>query len=222
MANTKTSKKRKYSRPSIEKLLVVHSESSIDACENYVNRTMSSLYALDVILFYIADGSVAEAANTEVKNIFDKKHETFDKTILALNTKIEEAGAEESKYTEEFSKKYKIYSPLCSSYLSLILKFERCINLIDGLWLAAEMDSGKRTKEVMALGRHLRNLSRQINNIARRSMEIARNEGKETEVAEAVREIGAEEALTEAVIDEKVTKSKETNKESATTETEAA
>ncbi|MGR5178828.1 hypothetical protein [Vibrio mediterranei] len=204
MANNK----RKYSRPNIDRQLVVNSQSSIDACENYVNRTMSSLYALDVILFYIADGQVAETANDEVKRIFDSKHDVFDKDILKLTEKVEACEADEAKYTEEFSRNYKIYSPLCASYLKLIMKFERCINLIDSLWFAGELTSKNRTAQVMKLGRHLRNLSSQINNISRRAMEIARNEGKESEVTEAVKKIGAEEALTEAIIESKKTSAK--------------
>lgn len=204
MANNK----RKYSRPNIDRQLVVNSQSSIDACENYVNRTMSSLYALDVILFYIADGQVAETANDEVKRIFDSKHDVFDKDILKLTEKVEACEADEAKYTEEFSRNYKIYSPLCASYLKLIMKFERCINLIDSLWFAGELTSKNRTTQVMKLGRHLRNLSSQINNISRRAMEIARNEGKESEVTEAVKKIGAEEALTEAIIESKKTSAK--------------
>ncbi|GMQ49664.1 hypothetical protein [Vibrio sp. 10N] len=195
--------KRKYSRPNIERQLVVNSQSSIDACENFVNRTMSSLYALDVILYYIADGQVAEAANDEVKRIFDAKHDVFDQDVLKLSERVEACEADEAKYTEEFSRNYKIYSPLCASYLKLIMKFERCINLIDSLWFAGEVTSKSRTTQVMKLGRHLRNLSSQINNISRRAMEIARNEGKESEVTEAVKEIGAEEALAEAVIESK-------------------
>lgn len=207
--------KRKYSRPSIDKLLVVNSQSSIDACEQYVNRTMSSLYALDVILFYIADGLVAESANEEVKSIFDLKHDVFDSKIASLSEEVEAAEADETKYTEEFSKTYKIYSPLCASYLKLILKFERSINLIDSLWFAGEKTSKQRTEEVIKLGRHLRNLSSQINNISSRAMVIARNEGKEDAIKEAVKEIGAEEALTEEVIQAKTKKSAKTKKEEA-------
>ncbi len=42
---------------------------------------MYAIYALDVILFYIGDDEVADAANQQVKDLFDTKSELFQNEI---------------------------------------------------------------------------------------------------------------------------------------------
>lgn len=94
-----------------------------------------------------------------------------------------------------------IYSPLCATYLKLIKKFELNTNLIDQLWLNAEITSAVRNTKVRKLGRHLRNVSREINNASRQAMSIARNEGKEAEVKESIKELGVDSQTSEAILD---------------------
>ncbi|WP_419236934.1 hypothetical protein ACN08L_00350 (plasmid) [Photobacterium leiognathi subsp. mandapamensis] len=67
MSEAKKTNKRNYSRPSLEKLVVVNNEAAIEALDTYVNKAMYAIYALDVILFYIGDDEVADAANQQVK-----------------------------------------------------------------------------------------------------------------------------------------------------------
>ncbi|WP_028865109.1 hypothetical protein [Psychromonas aquimarina] len=191
MAKSKqvTAKKRKYSRPVITKTLEMHSEASILALDQYINRTMSSLYALDVILFYIGDDVVAETANEKVQDIFAEKIKLFNKDITKYSAIVEENDFERADYTMHKQKEFKIYSPLASMYLNMMGKFELVTNLIDTIWLNGEMVSRIRKDRVVKLGIHMRNVSQQINNIAKHAMQVAKNTGKSADAVETMKEL---------------------------------
>ncbi|WP_154217359.1 hypothetical protein, partial [Vibrio parahaemolyticus] len=87
-----TNEKRAYSRPAIKKMLSVKSESAINAVETYMNKTLSAIYALDVILFYISDEATSEAANQKVADLFDEKMKFFNKKINHYNNIVEDSG----------------------------------------------------------------------------------------------------------------------------------
>lgn len=194
MAEKPTTKKREYSRPSLKKVLVVNSEASINAVETFVKRTMASIYRLDVILFFIADEDVAKQANGKVAEIFAEKIRMFDTEIAKLEAKVSDLGVseEDMDYSDQRAEEFKIYSPLCATYIKLIMKFERYTNLTDLLWLENELPSSERNKKVRKLRSHLGNVSRQVVNASRSAMAIAQSEGKEEDVIEAVTELGIE------------------------------
>ncbi|WP_413694405.1 hypothetical protein [Psychromonas sp. KJ10-2] len=169
--------KRKYSRPVLSKTLSMHSEASILALDQYITRTMSSLYALDVILFYIGDDSVAEVANEKVQGIFQEKIKLFNENIAKYNKTMEENEFERVSYTMSKEKEFKIYSPLASTYLNMMGKFELVTNLIDSIWLGGEMTSRVRKDRVVKLSIHMRNISQQISNIAKNAMTLAKSTG---------------------------------------------
>jgi hypothetical protein len=184
--------KRKYSRPSIEKMLVVNSEGLITGVETYVNKTMSALYALDVILFYIEEGNIADMANDKAAEVFEDKITNFNKLIIKYKAMAEQVDApEECNYKEQIAKTYKIYSPLCSIYLNLIQKAELITNMIDAIWLAGGMKSSVRNKRVRNLSTQMRNLSNQMINMSTNAMKLARNKGQDVEdsVNESIKEI---------------------------------
>ena len=200
MANARK-RTRKYSRPALRKMLVVNSEASLDAVESYVKPTMSAIYALDVILFYIGSEEVAKQANEKMAEMLEKKLCVFDEEIQKLQAKVNEHCDEDIEYTQQRSEEYMIYSPLCATYLKLIKKFEMNTNLIDQLWLNAEITSAARNTKVRKLGRHLRNVSREIKNASRQAMSIARNEGKEAEVKASIEELGVDSQTSEEILD---------------------
>jgi hypothetical protein len=208
-----TTQKRRYSRPVLKKMITVNSEASIDAMENYVNRTMSALYALDVILFYIGSKEVADKANEKVHDLFAEKIQAFNASHAKYQRMSEDLDIEDMEYTQQRSQEYKIYSPLCSLYLKMMNKFEANINLMDALWLAGEMKSGEHKDKVVKASRHLRNISRQIVNISRQAMEVARNEGKAEDIQEAMNEIEVDKAIADEVVNNKTRK--EEDKEAA-------
>jgi hypothetical protein len=196
MANTK--KKRSYSRPYMEQNIKVNSHFAVLAMENYINRTMSSLYALDVILFYIADEEIARQANQKVNKLLNEKLEFCNNKIEQMNDTIEKGGFMPiSGYTGSMAKDYLIYSPLGLKYLDLILKFDQIAMLTHTLWFHDELsvDSSQNKKSLSKCHYHLKNISDSINNATRRAMVIAKNQGKEEEVLEAVKAVGAEEAF---------------------------
>ncbi|MEZ8967662.1 hypothetical protein FCV82_02285 [Vibrio breoganii] len=184
--------KRKYSRPALKKVVVVNSEASIDAMGQYVNQTMSAIYSLDVILFYIGSAQVAEEANARVDKLFEQKLQLFDKEITKLQKIVEDNDIEEIEYSEQRTKDYKVYSPLCATYIKLFKKFELNTNLIDRLWLNGELSSSQRNGKVLKLGRHMRNVSRQVINMSKMAMKVAQSEGKEAEVNASLKEIDPE------------------------------
>ncbi|GAM71757.1 hypothetical protein JCM19236_6340 [Vibrio sp. JCM 19236] len=190
--------KRKYSRPALKKVVVVNSEASIDAMGAYVNQTMSAIYSLDVILFYIGSEQVAEEANSKINELFEQKLAVFDKEISKLQGLVDEHDIEEIEYTEQRTKEYKVYSPLCATYIRLFKKFELNTNLIDRLWLNGELSSSQRNGKVLKLGRHMRNVSRQVINMSKVAMKLAQNEGKEAEVNESLKEIDDVAKVTKA------------------------
>lgn len=198
--------KRRYSRPVMKKMITVNSEASIDAMENYVNQTMSALYALDVILFYIGSKEVADKANERVHELFAEKIKGFSDSNSKYQRLAEELDVEDMEYTEQRSQEYKIYSPLCFQYIKLMNKFESNINLIDALWMSGEIPSGQRKDKTTKASRHLRNISRQIVNISRQAMTIARSEGKEADIEEAMKEIEVDKAIAEEVVSSKTAK----------------
>ncbi|GAD89943.1 hypothetical protein VHA01S_030_00180 [Vibrio halioticoli NBRC 102217] len=181
--------KRKYSRPALKKTVVVNSEASIDAMGTYVNQTMSAIYSIDVILFYIGSQEVADEANQKIAELFEKKLQLFDKEIDKLLAIVDENDIEDISYTEQRSKDYKVYSPLCATYLKLFNKFELNTNLIDRLWLNCELSSSQRNSKVLKLGRHMRNVSRQIINMSKIARKLAQSEGKEDEVNASIKEL---------------------------------
>lgn len=192
---------RKYSRPHSKKLVIVQTEASIKAMEQFVNRTMSALYALDVILYYIADESVADKANQQVRDLFDSKIEQFDKEISKLKRQVEENAVDMPDYDESHTSEYRIYSPLCSVFLKLIRKFETNTQLIDALWLDGEIPSSARKTKTTKLARHLANISRQVVNASNNAMLIAKDQGKVGEIDNALKEMeqkNSSELLTEA------------------------
>ena len=196
MTNTKN--KRTYSRPYMEKTIEVNSHFAILAMENYINRTMSSLYALDVILYYIADEELASQANKKVNELLTEKLDYCNAKIKHMNTKIEDGGfMSVSGYTGSLTQDYRIYSPLGLKYLNLILKFDLIASLTHTLWFHDEnsVDSGQNKKSLNKYHYHLKNISDSINNATRRAMVIAKNQGKEEEVLAAVKAVGAEEAF---------------------------
>lgn len=214
---------RKYSRPHSKKLVVVQTEASIKAMEQFVNRTMSSLYALDVILYYIADESVADKANQQVRDLFDSKIEQFDKDISKLKRQVEENAVDMPDYDESHSSEYKIYSPLCSVFLKLIRKFETNTQLIDALWLDGEIPSSVRKTKTTKLARHLANISRQVVNASNHAMLIAKEQGKVGEIDSTLKEMeqkNSSELLSEA--GQAVDDANNENTVEAEAETEAA
>lgn len=214
---------RKYSRPHSKKLVVVQTEASIKAMEQFVNRTMSSLYALDVILYYIADESVADKANQQVRDLFDSKIEQFDKDISKLKRQVEENAVDMPDYDEAHSSEYKIYSPLCSVFLKLIRKFETNTQLIDALWLDGEIPSSVRKTKTTKLARHLANISRQVVNASNNAMAIAKDQGKVGEIDSTLKEMeqkNSSELLSEA--GQAVDEANHENTVEAEAETEAA
>ncbi len=188
MANN-PQQKRKYSRPVIKKTLQMRSEASILALDQYIKVTMSSLYALDVILFYIGNEEVAETANKTVRDIFSDKIEMFNKDITKYNSIIEENDFEKAGYTMKQDMDFSIYSPLASVYLNMMGKFELVTNLIDTVWINGELPSKIRKTRVVKLGIHMRNVSQQIQNIAKQAMQIARQQGKVSDVVETMKEL---------------------------------
>ncbi len=198
-----TKKQRSYSRPAIKKQLVVNSEIAIKAIETYMNQTLSSIYALDVILFYISDDATSEAANQKIAALFDEKIKTFNGKISKLQAQVEELGLGDIVYTQEFSEEYLVFSPLCGQYIQLIKKFDNITNLIDQLWLNGEISSKKRKNEVVALKRHLLNVSRRVINASRTAMALAKSQGKESEVENAVAGLGVDSETAKSVIDSK-------------------
>ena len=193
-----TTKKRNYSRPYMEKTIEVNSHFAILAMENYINRTMSSLYALDVILYYIADESVANRANEAVNELLKEKLDYCNKKIQEMTKDIEEKELVSiSGYTGSLTQDYRVYSPLGMKYLNLILKFDLIASLTHTLWFNDEdsIDSSQNKKSLNKYHYHLKNISSAINNATRRSMVIAKSQGKEEEVLEAVKAVGAEEAF---------------------------
>ena len=214
---------RKYSRPHSKKMVVVQTEASIKAMEQFVNRTMSSLYALDVILYYIADESVADKANQQVRDLFDSKIEQFDKDISKLRRQVEENAVDMPNYDEAHSSEYKIYSPLCSVFLKLINKFETNTQLIDALWLDGEIPSSVRKTKTTKLARHLANISRQVVNASNNAMLIAKDQGKVGEIDSTLKEMeqkNSSELLSEA--GQAVDEANHENTVEAEAETEAA
>lgn len=214
---------RKYSRPHSKKLVVVQTEASIKAMEQFVNRTMSSIYALDVILYYIADESVADKANQQVRDLFDSKIEQFDKEISKLKRQVEENAVDMPDYDESHSSEYKIYSPLCSVFLKLIRKFETNTQLIDALWLDGEIPSSVRKTKTTKLARHLANISRQVVNTSNHAMLIAKEQGKVGEIDSTLKEMeqkNSSELLSEA--GQAVDDANNENTVEAEAETEAA
>lgn len=187
--------KRKYSRPSLKKLVVVNSEASINAMDSYVNQTMSAIYSLDVILFYIGSEQVSEEANAKVNELFEQKITTFDKSVRNYQQLVDDNDIEEIDYTEQRTREYKLYSPLCGTYIRLFKKFELTTNLIDRLWLNGQLSSSERNHRVLKLSRHMRNVSRQVINMSKAAMKLAQQEGKEAEVNESLKEINVDSAM---------------------------
>lgn len=196
-----TNKKTTYSRPAIKKTLVVSSDAAIKAAQQYLKTTLSSIYALDVILYYISDEATSEAANKHVADIFEEKIAEFTKQINKYQKVVEENDLSDIVYTQNHSEEYLIYSPLCTQYLQLIKKFDLLTNLIDQLWLNAHMDSKRRNKEVLKLKRHLLNVSRQVINASRNAMRLAKLEGKEDQINETVSSIGLDNETAKDVLD---------------------
>lgn len=203
---------RKYSRPVITKSLVFNSEASIMALDSYINKTLSNLYALDVILFYIGDENVAEKANEKVKSIFDEKIGLFNKDITKYQLIIDDLDLDLAGYTETKQKEFKIYSPLASAYLRMMGKFELVTNLIDTIWINGELSSRVRKDRVVKLSAHMRNVSAQIGNIAKRAMLLAKEQGKESEASLKIKELNIESDAVEPAQEVNENKSKKAAK----------
>lgn len=196
-----TKENRSYSRPAIKKVLSVKSESAISAVDTYLNSTLSAIYALDVILFFISDEATSEAANNKVSATFDDKLKFFNKKIHTAQKQVEELDLDEIVYTQEFTKEYLVFSPLCGQYIQLIKKFDILTNLIDQLWLNGQISSGERKEQNNKLQRHMLNVSRHVINASRTAMRLAQAAGKEKEVEESVAKIGVSEKLAKEVLD---------------------
>ncbi|NOI31846.1 hypothetical protein [Vibrio coralliilyticus] len=195
--------KRAYSRPAIEKQLTVTSEAAINAAETYMKNTMSAIYALDVILYYIADPATTEAANQKVAEMLEEKIARFNKDISKYQNTVEELDLAEAKYTEEHSETYLIYSPLCGQYIQLIKKFDNLTGLIDQLWLNNEMPSKKRNSEVWKLKNHLLNVSRQLINASRTAMKLAKSQGQSENVESSIATLGVDDETLKDVTNDK-------------------
>ena len=181
--------KRKYSRPVITKSLVMNSEASIVALDSYINNTLSNLFALDVILFFIGDDSVAEAANDKVKVIFDEKIALFNKDIQKYQQIVDDLELDMAGYTETKQKEFKVYSPLASVYLRMMGKFELVTNLLDTIWINGELTSRVRKDRVVKLSAHMRNVSAQVSNIGKHAMAVANSQGKAKEARSEMKEL---------------------------------
>ena len=204
------SNKRKYSRPVITKTLVMNSEASLKALDSYINKTLSNLYALDVILYIIGNDDAAEAANEEVKSIFDKKIEQFNKEFNKYKPMIEELDLNAADYPEGMQKEFKIYCPLGAVYLRMISKFELVTNQVDTIWINGEMPSRERKKKVKAMSDHMRNVSAQVSNISKRAMIAAKAEGKGAEAAQKMKELEINSDVETEEVKAKATKAKAT------------
>ncbi|TOP86716.1 hypothetical protein [Vibrio parahaemolyticus] len=196
-----TNEKRAYSRPAIKKMLSVKSESAINAVETYMNKTLSAIYALDVILFYISDEATSEAANQKVADLFDEKMKFFNKKINHYNNIVEDSGMVDIVWTQEFSEEYLIFSPLCGQYIQLIKKFDILTSLIEQAWLNGHIPSSERKDRQKALQSHMRNVSRYVINASQTAMRLAKSAGKEKEVIESVEKIGVTHEIAKEVLD---------------------
>lgn len=192
-------KKRSYSRPAIKKMFSVSSEAAINAAETFMGQTMSAIYALDVILYYISDESTTEQANRKIASLFDNKITVFNKQITKYNSLVDDA-LDEIEYSQNHNAEYMIYSPLCGQYLQLIKKFDNLTKIVDLLWLNGVISSKKRNAEVLSLKRHLLNVSRQIINASRAAMALARAEGQDQDVEASIQQIGVDSETTKDIL----------------------
>ncbi|NGZ66623.1 hypothetical protein G6Z92_06435 [Vibrio aestuarianus subsp. cardii] len=208
MAKKPVQKKREYSRPSLTKMLRLNTQMAQDAYQDYVKRTMAALYRLDVILFFIGSEEMAEAANISMEEelrLLLKKQSKVSIELRELMKKIEEEGNEldEPEYPPVTIEEFKIYSPLCATYLKVINMFENNIKTIEMLWLNGEMTSRLKHKKIRSLSIQLRNISHKIINKSRGTMELARSEGKDVDVTESIKSLGIEQDDGQDVVSEK-------------------
>ncbi|ELA9367474.1 hypothetical protein QUN99_003364 [Vibrio parahaemolyticus] len=208
MAKKPVQKKREYSRPSLTKMLILNTQMAQDAYQDYVKRTMAALYRLDVILFFIGSEDMAEAANVSMEEelkLLLKKQSKVSTELLSLMQKVEDEGSKllEPTYPPVTIEEFKIYSPLCATYLKVINMFENNIKTIEMLWLNGEMPSRLKHKKIRSLSIQLRNISHKMINKSRGTMELARNEGKAVDVDESIKSLGIELDDGQAVVSEK-------------------
>ncbi|EGR0468569.1 hypothetical protein FG064_16355 [Vibrio cholerae] len=197
--------KRTYSRPAIRKTLSVNSEAAMKAVETYMKPTLSAIYALDVILFFISDEATSEAANERVSGIFETHISSLNKLIQKYQKQLNEASDEKAisdvEYNHAHNEEYLIYSPLCGQYIQLIKKVDILIGLMDQLWLNGELTGNKRNGEMVTLRRRLLNVSRQVINASRTAMTLAKAQGKDDGVIETVAQLGVDEETIKEVMD---------------------
>jgi|GEM_PF-4790557 len=198
------SPRMKYSRPCLSKMITIQSENTIQIMDNLVNQTMSSLYTIEVILNFMGNETVTDEANETVSKFLKGKVKQFDDEIKSLKKKCDDLDVDVDDFNFSYSLPrsydYKIYSPLCSTFLKLVLKYDQIVMLVDTLWVNDEMSRKARKDYFYKHQQHMRNISRRMINVSRQAYFAAKSTGNEKEVQEALQEVSLDKELTNSVI----------------------
>lgn len=189
--------KRTYSRPVLNKLMNISSEVSLGLMEHYANKTMSSIYFLDLVLFYIASEEVAMQENEKIADLLDVRINSMKKDIEKYELMAEQAGInvnDGSSFEWSINKsiEYKVYSPLCAKYLMLITMVDRLVTILAQLWIHGELKPNQYKRKTVAIRTSVVQFSRSILNSAKRAHQVAKESNKKEEIELSMKELEIE------------------------------
>lgn len=189
--------KRTYSRPVLNKLMNVSSEVSLGLMDHYANKTMSSIYFLDLVLFYMVSEEVAMQENEKIADELDVRINSMKKDIEKYEHMAEQAGIDindDSSFEWSINKsiEYKVYSPLCAKYLNLITRVDRLVTILAQLWINGEIKPNQYKRKTVAIRTSVVQFSRSILNSAKRAHLFAKESNKREEIESSMKELEIE------------------------------
>ncbi|ATG92515.1 hypothetical protein [Methylomonas koyamae] len=200
-----------YSRPSFTQSLVLNSEYSKRVHQRYFKSVVSALYMIDTILYIIGEKDHIDQVQEAVSGLIDACTQDLLREIERLEKLRDDNGVSGTpKYSNPGRYDIEIVSPQVSQFVSLMLKMDDAMKLVDTLWLSNIIPNDKRADTERQWQLRIQKLARRIISLRGSAYREARARGKTTEV----------ETATQALIDKGVDLDTDDGKDLADIETD--
>ncbi|WP_157205524.1 hypothetical protein [Methylomonas koyamae] len=175
-----------YSRPSFTQSLVLNSEYSKRVHNRYFKSVVSALYMIDTILYIIGEKDHIEQVQEAVSGLIEPCTQDLLREIERLEKLRDDNGVSGlPKYSNPGRYDIEIVSPQVSQFVSLMLKMDDAMKLVDTLWLSNIIPNDKRADTERQWQLRIQKLARRIISLRGSAYKEARARGKTAEVETA-------------------------------------
>ncbi|OAI16231.1 hypothetical protein A1507_11770 [Methylomonas koyamae] len=165
---------------------MLNSEYSKRVHNRYFKSVVSALYMIDTILYIIGEKDHIEQVQEAVSGLIEPCTQDLLREIERLEKLRDDNGVSGlPKYSNPGRYDIEIVSPQVSQFVSLMLKMDDAMKLVDTLWLSNIIPNDKRADTERQWQLRIQKLARRIISLRGSAYKEARARGKTAEVETA-------------------------------------